>query len=122
MKKSNKKQPKFIAANEQDLAAKYFTLSNTAMMHCLDRCDNNILRAYEEANGDVQSETGVSLKEELDSWVLEIKNGSEYCYDEWQKVKGKYNDPVLEARVERIKNATNPQEQLFREMRSILRG
>lgn len=121
MKKSNKKQPKFIAANEQDLAAKYFTLSNTAMMHCLDRCDNNIHRAYEEANSDVLSETGVSLKEELDSWGLEIKNGSGYCYDEWQKVKGKYNDPVLEERVERIKTAADPQKQLFKEMMDILR-
>lgn len=85
-----KQTPKFIIESEQNMAAKYFTLSNLAMLDYISRNKNNIDWAYTLANDDLANEVGIGAGEELRSWEKEISEGSNYCFDEWEKVRSKY--------------------------------
>lgn len=79
---------KFIAESERQLAAWYFTLSNTAMLFMVQ--NNNLEIGYIRANECMQMECGASLREELLDWWNSIQEGNEYCFEEWEKVKGPY--------------------------------
>jgi|LakMenEpi03Aug12_release.lakeMendotaPanAssembly.Ray.scaffolds.fasta_scaffold1395987_1 hypothetical protein len=79
---------KFINEGERELAAKYFTLSNTAMLHCIRGKD--LEQGYYQADGDMQMECGIGLSEELADWRNTIKEGNDYCFEEWEKVKKDY--------------------------------
>ncbi len=88
MKKAKKKIQKFIDEAERMLAAKYFTLSNTAMLEVVPGTDLNDM--YRRGDDLMAMETGCGLREELNSWKEMIADGDSYCYDEWQKVKATY--------------------------------
>ena len=80
-----------IEQNEMELAAKYFVLSNCALLD-LVRNPYNLLNEYSNVNGIVHGETGTSLDDELKYWQKEVKNAKqgEYVYQEWQTVRTKY--------------------------------
>lgn len=80
-----------IPLAEQEAAAKYFAMSNCAVLH-LAQGFKNINTAYAIANDVVISETGASLDGERKSWLKEIKKGKgSYVAEEWLRVKGDWN-------------------------------
>ena len=79
---------KFIVESEQGLAARYFALSNTAMLHMVQ--GGNLDYGFHRANEVMQMECGASLRDELNDWYDSIEKGDSYCYDEWQKVRENY--------------------------------
>lgn len=81
--------PTMIAQSEQALAARYFTLANTALLHFLQG-SNNLELAYMRANEATIMEAGCGLHEELADWSQAIRKGDVYVYNEWQKVRKDY--------------------------------
>lgn len=88
-----KQTPKFIAENERNLAAKYFTLSNTAMLHMVR--GNDLDFGYQQANDCMIMECGASLRDELIDWQDSIDDGNPYCFEEWERVKSQYLKEVV---------------------------
>lgn len=80
-----------IPIEEQEAAAKYFTLSNLAMLEVVR--SNNIHQAYREADDILASECGIGAGEEKRDWDKEVKKAKpgEYVATEWEKVKGKWD-------------------------------
>jgi len=84
---------KFIPENERRSAARYFTLSNVAMLDWIK--DNDLEYGYINANDAVMNECGASLNAEFQDWLKSIEKGDAYCFDEWQEVRTKYiKEPV----------------------------
>jgi hypothetical protein len=78
---------KFITESEQELAARYFALSNVCM---LEQAGSDLVQGFYRANEAMQMECGASLREELNDWYDLIEKGDAYCYDTWQQVREKY--------------------------------
>lgn len=83
-----KKQKKFIEESEAPLAARYLTLSNTAMLHYIQFGD--LRWGYQRATDAMLEAVGQGLGEEYTYWCSQLDKGDPYCYDEWQKVREKY--------------------------------
>lgn len=83
MKKKN-----IIPKNERFAAAKYFAISNAAMLDMT--FSKNINTKYIEADRILCSEIGTGLDEEFDMWLKDIEAGDEYCAEQWNKVKHEY--------------------------------
>lgn len=82
---------KTIKLEEQEAAAKHFTISNLALIELVERF-TDIDRAYDEVDGILQQETGCSANEELRDWRKAAKKAKEgdYVYEEWQKSKSRW--------------------------------
>jgi len=81
---------KKIKTEEQSAAAKYFAMSNCAVLHLCEGI-KNIDHAYSQADGIVMMETGVSLDDERRSWLKEIQKGKgSYVAEEWDRVKSQW--------------------------------
>lgn len=86
---ANKKiVPKFINQEEMQIAAKYFTLSDMAMLDYIE--GRGLEQGYYQADSDMQIECGIGLIDELSFWRNLIKEGDNYCFEEWGKVKINY--------------------------------
>ncbi len=68
-----------IPKEEQLEAAKYFTLSNMAVLHLCEGY-KNIHVAFQRANEMIIMETGCSMDEELRDWVDSVKKSKA---DDW---------------------------------------
>ena len=86
---ATKTKKQFITESEQRLAILYFTLSNTAMLHCVRGGD--LESGYDQANNDLYSEVGIGLREEREDWEKEVKKvGGPYVFEEWNRVRHEY--------------------------------
>lgn len=93
-KKDNTVVPKMIDKSEWNLAAKYFTLSNVAMLHFISQARGDLQEAFRMANEACVMEVGTSLTDELLDWSSAVAKGDVYVYNEWQKVRKDYvHDP-----------------------------
>ena len=79
-----------ISTEEQELAAKYFTLSNLSLLHLVQ--NNDLKYGYQRADEIMFSEAGSSIRGEYEYWLSEVskKNPDPYVSEEWNKVKTKY--------------------------------
>lgn len=79
-----------IATEEQELAAKYFTLSNLSLLYLVQ--NNDLKYGYQRADEIMFVETGATITEEYEYWLSEVskKNPDSYVIEEWNKVKTKY--------------------------------
>lgn len=77
-----------IPQEEQASAAKYFAMSNSAVLDLTGGHDD-IHHAYNHADGIVQMETGYSLEEEMRDWLKECKKAKpgSYVAEEWSREK-----------------------------------
>jgi hypothetical protein len=77
-----------IPQNEQNAAAKYFAMSNTAVLDLTGGHDD-LHHAYDYADSIVQMETGYSLEEERRDWLKECKKAKigSYVAEEWSREK-----------------------------------
>lgn len=81
-----------ISPDEVEAAAKYFAMSNAAMLEIVQKGNPpyNVDRLYSEADSICREETGASLEAEKKDWLKSIKKGDKYCTEEWNKVRGTY--------------------------------
>lgn len=84
----SKPEPKFIPEEEREAAAKYFTLSNLAMLHYVYK--GQLSDAFRRANEDMLMEVGSNIYPEKQDWDSMIEAGDPYCFEEWAKVKQNY--------------------------------
>ena len=82
-----------IPDGEKAAAAKYFALSNMALLDIkpYPNC-KNLNQLYDYADGVCQSECGVGAEEERKDWEKTIKKAKpgDYVCEEWNLVKGNY--------------------------------
>jgi hypothetical protein len=70
-------------------AARYFTMSNMALLELVPQGTTNIDQAYNYVAGIVESETETSIDPEFESWLKEVRDTKQgdYLYEEWIKVR-----------------------------------
>jgi hypothetical protein len=83
------RQPTGIPKEEMEAAAKWFTMSNMAVLELTPIGERNINRAYNYVDGIVMSETGYSMDGEYKSWLKETRKSlnGDYVTSEWNKQK-----------------------------------
>ncbi len=85
------KQTKFIIPEEQQVAAaKYFALSNLALLGLAERFGSNIHVAYAQANEVMKCEAGCSISGELSYWIDQVENPNKTLFAEWSKARVNY--------------------------------